>query len=374
MANINTLQTLVQLRRATIEQWEAVKDLFIPKEGEPCVTLDGEYKGQIKIGDGVTTWGELPYIGEVGGALTGDGTAIVINNGVITLNGIDGATAGQAFRLNADGTGLEWYNPADSEIVTEITEKLTEVTEKTEISYAATLKYEERAVLTKAEVVVYPEGSVVNYFQDEIRVAVPSDYAWASNKNDNYYYMDVRFYAPANAKYYKQTQALEIVDEIFYEFENNPNAGVDIHNCKYTLVSVPIAALKDGVWTYYGATSTPSNYIGWYNRCDWYDENKVLIGSNLYRINLSNTNCLSDILPYYIGKYVTLEDLTSGKINVKVPSATDTTVGGVLSSTETNMIAVRKDGKMEINAVSIDKLVEADGVTITVDGGGAPTA
>ena len=86
MANINTLQTLVQLRRATIEQWEAVKDLFIPKEGEPCVTLDGEYKGQIKIGDGVTTWGELPYIGEVGGALTGDGTAIVINNGVITLN------------------------------------------------------------------------------------------------------------------------------------------------------------------------------------------------------------------------------------------------------------------------------------------------
>ena len=33
---------------------------------------------------------------------------------------------------------------------------------------------------------------------------------------------------------------------------------------------------------------------------------------------------------------------------MKIPSATDTTVGGVLSSTETNMIAVRKDGNIEV--------------------------
>lgn len=36
---------------------------YIPKAGEPCVTLDGKNKGQIKIGDGTSTWGELKYVG-----------------------------------------------------------------------------------------------------------------------------------------------------------------------------------------------------------------------------------------------------------------------------------------------------------------------
>lgn len=42
LTNINTLNTLIQLRRGTEAQWEAVKDAFIPAAGEPCVTLDGE--------------------------------------------------------------------------------------------------------------------------------------------------------------------------------------------------------------------------------------------------------------------------------------------------------------------------------------------
>ena len=63
MADINKLQTLIQLRRGFQAQWDAVANTYIPKAGEPCVTLDGKNKGQIKIGDGTSTWGELKYVG-----------------------------------------------------------------------------------------------------------------------------------------------------------------------------------------------------------------------------------------------------------------------------------------------------------------------
>lgn len=74
MADINKLQTLIQLRRGYQAQWDSVKDTYVPKAGEPCVTLDGNNKGQVKIGDGVSTWGELRYVGISEGAIHFIGT------------------------------------------------------------------------------------------------------------------------------------------------------------------------------------------------------------------------------------------------------------------------------------------------------------
>lgn len=74
MADINKLQTLIQLRRGFQAQWDAVANTYIPKAGEPCVTLDGKNKGQIKIGDGISTWRELKYVGVNEGAMHFIGT------------------------------------------------------------------------------------------------------------------------------------------------------------------------------------------------------------------------------------------------------------------------------------------------------------
>lgn len=74
MADINKLQTLIQLRRGFQAQWDAVANTYVPKAGEPCVTLDGKNKGQIKIGDGTSTWGELKYVGVNEGAMHFIGT------------------------------------------------------------------------------------------------------------------------------------------------------------------------------------------------------------------------------------------------------------------------------------------------------------
>lgn len=59
MAN-KTISTVIQVRRDTLENWNAVKDSFIPAAGEPCLVLDN---GKVKYGDGVKPWGELPYSG-----------------------------------------------------------------------------------------------------------------------------------------------------------------------------------------------------------------------------------------------------------------------------------------------------------------------
>lgn len=57
------INTIIQVRRDTQANWTAVASEFIPKEGEPCLTLDGADKGKVKYGDGVTTWGALEYSG-----------------------------------------------------------------------------------------------------------------------------------------------------------------------------------------------------------------------------------------------------------------------------------------------------------------------
>lgn len=60
MADI-TLNTRIQLRNDTEANWLLVADTAIPLVGEICITNDGEHKGQFKIGDGTTTWGDLSY-------------------------------------------------------------------------------------------------------------------------------------------------------------------------------------------------------------------------------------------------------------------------------------------------------------------------
>lgn len=92
--NVNVLQTLIQFRRGTEEQWNLVKDSYIPRAGEPCVTLDGKYKGQVKIGDGALTWGQLKYIGVIDGT-GGIPEASVDTAGIVKLydglgNNVDG--------------------------------------------------------------------------------------------------------------------------------------------------------------------------------------------------------------------------------------------------------------------------------------------
>lgn len=102
MADINKLQTLIQLRRGFQAQWEAVANTYVPKAGEPCVTLDGKNKGQIKIGDGTSTWGELKYVGVNEGAMHFIGT--VATKAELPEN----AEAGDIYQVTEDSKLYIW--------------------------------------------------------------------------------------------------------------------------------------------------------------------------------------------------------------------------------------------------------------------------
>ena len=110
------IRTIIQLRRDTEANWKVSE--YIGKAGEPMITLDGEHKGHIKMGDGESLWSALPYITDGSGqpvTVQVDGTSIVDTEGVLGLDGFASAIAGQQPRKAADGT-LEWYTPDTSSV------------------------------------------------------------------------------------------------------------------------------------------------------------------------------------------------------------------------------------------------------------------
>ena len=60
---IKNVVSVIQLRNGPQSAWDKVAQKYIPKAGEACVVTEGKYKGQVKFGDGVTVWGELPFSG-----------------------------------------------------------------------------------------------------------------------------------------------------------------------------------------------------------------------------------------------------------------------------------------------------------------------
>lgn len=95
----------IQLLHDTEEHWQKVANTFIPLPGEACVTLDEDNKGRVKYGDGLHTWGELPYSNDG----NYDNGSIVSEDHVIQLKGYKDASEGQIPSKTSDG--LEWITP-----------------------------------------------------------------------------------------------------------------------------------------------------------------------------------------------------------------------------------------------------------------------
>lgn len=103
----NLIKMVIQFRRATTAEWLAHKDV-VPAAGEPCYDLDLH---MLKIGDGTTTYENLPAIGGVNVTVSADGKSVVLEDDVFKLMGFDAAEVGAQPRKNADGN-LEWVVPS----------------------------------------------------------------------------------------------------------------------------------------------------------------------------------------------------------------------------------------------------------------------
>lgn len=113
------IKTIFQFRRDTAANWETNKGVK-PAAGEPCYDLDNK---TLRIGDGNTTYENLPVIGEVN--ISGDGKSISYEDGTIELVGFEDAPAGSQLTKGADGN-VTWVAP-DTNTVDGLSQKLTDV-------------------------------------------------------------------------------------------------------------------------------------------------------------------------------------------------------------------------------------------------------
>ena len=156
----------------------------------------------------------------------------------------------------------------------------------------------------KYEISSKPDGTLVDYREKEVRVMCPHNTEWVlqnsgSTADKNSYYIGFKAYAPEGATSFKEDLAEIITDNTMYYFDNNEFAGVDSNGRRFSIVWLPVAKLADGVWTYYGETSTKIKYIGWYYTVEWFDANNNIIGTDTIRINLSNEDCHNNIKNFY---------------------------------------------------------------------------
>ena len=173
-------------------------------------------------------------------------------------------------------------------------------------------------VTRKYDISDMPVGTLVDYRDHEIRIMCPTDaefkkQAVGANGNPNMYYMTFKAYAPDGAVSFKEGDRGVIIDEM-HTFDESA-AGVDEFGRKYSVCWLALAMLDSNTntWTYFGANSTESKYIGWDYVVEWFNADGVKIGFDSVRINLSNESCHNINKPYYMANYATVEDVADMK-------------------------------------------------------------
>lgn len=160
----------------------------------------------------------------------------------------------------------------------------------------------------KYEISDTPYGTLVNYGEKEIRVMCPADAEFVKQSvgaggDPNAYYMTFKTYAPSD-------DAVGYIEHLGDKSDSEilTNFSVDQFGRRYQPTWLGIAKHDKGTdtWTYYGASSSVDQYIGWDYRIDWYNAEGVMIASDSVRINLSNEDCHYTAEPYYMSKYATI--------------------------------------------------------------------
>ena len=101
----NLIKMTIQIRRDTWANWQAYKDIK-PAAGEPCFITD---RNILKIGDGVTPFKDLKPINGI--QFITDDNSLVLEDGILKLNGFDEAENGAQLVKGEDGT-IKWVVPS----------------------------------------------------------------------------------------------------------------------------------------------------------------------------------------------------------------------------------------------------------------------
>jgi hypothetical protein len=167
-------------------------------------------------------------------------------------------------------------------------------------------------LVKRYEVADVPAGTLVDYFDKEIRIMCPANsefvkQAVGAGGDANSYYMTFKTYAPSD----------DVVGYIEHlndkaDSEVLTDLKTDEYGRKYQPTWLALAKYDEATgWTYYGKNSSTEKYIGWDYQIDWYNADGVMVKSDMVRINLSNEDCHNTIEPYYMGSMM-------NKVNTKI--------------------------------------------------------
>ena len=204
---------------------------------------------------------------------------------------------GKEYMANSKG---EWICAEETTI------KEEEITVVPEIDMSAYVTKEMLVEhMSKYEIRNCPDGTIIDHRDKEIRIFCQEDAKFVKQTvgnggNPNMYYMTFRSYAPQGAFYLKEGDKGIILDEEISLY-GGTGTGVDEYGRRFKDHWFALASYNEAAdtWTYFGATSNATKYIGWTYVAEWYAEDGKLINTDSIRINLSNKECHNLLAPYY---------------------------------------------------------------------------
>lgn len=247
---------------------------WVDKDNQPVILQDEK---EISV---VT---ELPDVGETG---------------KIYIDGTDGYFwNGTEFVNLCNPTDVSVLETELANLKSAIESLETEVAKKADVE---TVRATYEAI--KYEITGVPEGTLINYFEHEIRVMCPANTVWTkqnvgTNGDANSYYMTFKTLAPSDeAVGYIEHLGDQVDAEILKDIKTDENG------CRYQPTWLALAKYDEatGTWTYRGDASTVDKLIGYDYRIDWYNADGVMIASDSIRINLTNEDCHSNTVPFYV--------------------------------------------------------------------------
>ena len=189
---------------------------------------------------------------------------------------------------------------ADEKVETVVEDKISE-NMNTKVSEAIDTALE-AYFAEKYEITDAPEGTLVNYGEHEIRIMIPKDAVFTKQSvgeggDPNSYYVTLKTYFTEDEIVgYREHLGDQVDAEILKDIKTDSNGR------RYQPSWLAVAKYDEtsDTWTYYGASSDETRYIGWDYRIDKYDANDVMIASDFVRINLSNEDCHFSLTPSYV--------------------------------------------------------------------------
>ena len=169
-----------------------------------------------------------------------------------------------------------------------------------DISHLATKEEVEKLHQRKYEVSGVPEGTLVKYFDNEVRVMCPKDAEFhkqnvGAGGSPNRYYMNFTMFAPEGAVTFREGTQGMTAEELVLEDELRT-----VVNGKRTIwLSLAVFDEATGEWTYRGDESTVDRCIGWNVLVEWYDAEGKVITRDSFRVNIANENCFDSVIPLY---------------------------------------------------------------------------